>query len=106
MHQKSVLDVAWLPRGHAYIFLPPYSPQLNPIEEAFSAVKNEVRKGLARRLPDICATDHLPWGQKSHVRAQILRQALCDFLGVVTPVKAHGWYNHIQGTWCEVFFLQ
>ena len=34
--------------GADLLFLPPYSPDLNPIEEAFSKVKNIVRKAQAR----------------------------------------------------------
>jgi transposase len=32
------------------VFLPPYSPDLNPIEEAFSKVKSLIRKAKARTL--------------------------------------------------------
>jgi transposase len=35
-------------RGATLLFLPPYSPDLNPIEEAFSKVKNTLRKVQAR----------------------------------------------------------
>ena len=35
-------------RGCELLFLPPYSPDLNPIEEAFSKVKNILRKFAAR----------------------------------------------------------
>ena len=35
-------------RGCELLFLPPYSPDLNPIEEAFSKVKNILRKLAAR----------------------------------------------------------
>jgi len=35
-------------RGADLLFLPPYSPDLNPIEEAFSKVKGIVRKAGAR----------------------------------------------------------
>ena len=33
-----------------YLFLPPYSPELNPIEEAFSKVKGLVKKNKPRTL--------------------------------------------------------
>jgi transposase len=35
-------------RGADLLFLPSYSPDLNPIEEAFSKIKNIVRKAAAR----------------------------------------------------------
>jgi transposase len=35
-------------RGCKLIYLPPYSPDLNPIEEAFSKIKNLLRKAEAR----------------------------------------------------------
>ena len=35
-------------RGATLLFLPPYSPDLNPIEEVFSKVKNTLRKVQAR----------------------------------------------------------
>jgi transposase len=35
-------------RGATLLFLPPYSPDLNPIEEAFSKVKSTLRKVQAR----------------------------------------------------------
>lgn len=39
-----------------YLFLPPYSPELNPIEEAFSKIKRIIKKHKARtvdRLKDV-----------------------------------------------------
>jgi len=35
-------------RGCELLFLPPYSPDLNPIEEAFSKVKGLLRRAGAR----------------------------------------------------------
>jgi transposase len=34
--------------GASLLYLPPYSPEFNPIEEAFSKIKNLVRKAGAR----------------------------------------------------------
>ena len=34
-------------------FLPPYSPDFNPIELAFSKIKTSLRKAAARSLPDL-----------------------------------------------------
>ena len=35
-------------RGAELLYLPPYSPDLNPIEEAFAKIKNLLRKAEAR----------------------------------------------------------
>lgn len=49
-------------RGAWFLFLPPYSPDLNPIEMAFSKLKAHLRKAAARTfdalwaaLGDICS---------------------------------------------------
>jgi len=62
-------------QGCELLYLPPYSPDLNPIEEAFSKVKGILRKAGART-----------------------REALIEALGVaisaVTPGDAHGYFEH------------
>jgi transposase len=35
-------------RGYELMYLPPYSPDLNPIEEAFGKIKGLMRKAQAR----------------------------------------------------------
>lgn len=48
---KEVLDAS----GIRYLYLPPYSPDLNPIEKMWSKIKAYLRKGKVRmvsRLPD------------------------------------------------------
>lgn len=62
-------------RGADLVFLPPYSPDLNPIEEAFSKVKNAVRKAGAR------------------TRGR-LDEAVGEALSAVTPEDAAGWFAH------------
>ncbi|EHP90470.1 transposase, partial [Methylorubrum extorquens] len=34
-------------------YLPPYSPDLNPIEQIFAKLKGHLRKAAARTLPDL-----------------------------------------------------
>ena len=55
-------------RGADLVFMPSYSPDLNPIEEAFSKIKALVRKAGAR-----------------------VREALGRALATVTPEDAAGW---------------
>jgi transposase len=40
-------------RGAWFLFLPPYSPDLNPIEMAFSKLKAHLRKMKARTIDDL-----------------------------------------------------
>lgn len=42
--------------GAWFLFLPPYSPDLNPIEMAFSKLKGLVRKAAARTYDDLWRT--------------------------------------------------
>ncbi|NJN48347.1 MAG: IS630 family transposase, partial [Candidatus Competibacteraceae bacterium] len=36
-----------------YLYLPPYSPELNPIEEMFSKIKHFIKKHKPRTLSDL-----------------------------------------------------
>jgi transposase len=62
-------------RGADLVFLPSYSPELNPIEEAFSKIKHLVRKEGAR------------------VR-EALVEAIGRALAAVTAEDAAGWFAH------------
>jgi len=66
-------------RGADLVFLPSYSPDMNPIEEAFSKIKHLVRKAGAR-----------------------VREALVEVIGraltAVTIEDAAGWFAH-AGYW-------
>ena len=62
-------------RGCELWFLPPYSPDLNPIEEAFSKVKTHLRKAMARTR-------------------EALVEAMGEALTSVKPRDARGWFVH------------
>ena len=66
-------------RGADLLFLPSYSPDLNPIEEAFGKIKALVRKEGAR------------------VRESLV-EAIGRALAAVTPEDAAGWFAH-AGYW-------
>jgi transposase len=54
--------------GARLIFLPPYSPDLNPIENAFAKLKAHVRKSAARTLHALerAAANALPQFKPDH----------------------------------------
>ena len=54
---KSARAIAFLrAQGNDLIFLPPYSPDLNPIEMAFSKLKTLIRKAAARTYQALWST--------------------------------------------------
>ncbi len=61
--------------GAELVFLPSYSPDLNPIEEAFSKMK-----GIARKV-----------GARTR---EALEEAIAVALSTVTPEDAAGWFKH------------
>jgi transposase len=61
--------------GAEVLFLPPYSPDFSPIEEAFSKVK-----GILRRV-----------GARTH---EALVEATGRALGAVSREDAMGWFGH------------
>jgi len=68
------------------VYLPAYSPDLSPIEEAFSKIKGMVRKAEARTR-------------------EALVEAIGMALSVVTARDAHGFFEHcgyripVQSLW-------
>lgn len=71
--------------GAELVFLPPYSPDLSPIEEAFSKMKNALRKA----------------GARTH---EALLGAMAEALSSITPADAAGWFVHC-GYEVEVRYL-
>ena len=62
-------------RGCELVYLPAYSPDYNPIEEAFSKVKNLLRKAAARTR-------------------EALVEAMGTALSAVTAADARGYFEH------------
>src|SRR5215218_2572487 len=62
-------------RGCELIYLPPYSPDLNPIEEAFAKIKTLLRRVEARTR-------------------EALIEAIGRALGAVSAMDAHGFFKH------------
>jgi transposase len=52
-HKSLIAEQAIKDRGAWMLFLPPYSPDLNPIEMAFSKLKAHLRKRAARTIEDL-----------------------------------------------------
>jgi transposase len=72
-------------RGAELVFLPSYSSDLNPIEQAFSKIKNILRK----------------FGGRTH---EALLEAMEEALSEVSAADAAGWFEHC-GYQVEVQYL-
>jgi transposase len=66
-------------RGCKLLYLPPYSPDLNPIEEAFAKIKGLLRKAGARTREALI---------------EALIEAMGRALEAVTAKDAHGFFEH------------
>lgn len=53
VHKSAKAAACLKERGAWFLFLPPYSPDLNPIEMAFSKLKALLRKAAARNFDDL-----------------------------------------------------
>lgn len=62
-------------RGAELLFLPSYSPDFSPIEEAFSKLKSSLRREKARTKG-------------------VLVEAMGRALDAVTPEDVRGWFGH------------
>lgn len=58
-------------RGARVLYLPPYSPDLNPIEKAWAKLKQLIRSAKARLIDALhqAVADHLPAIQSHHAKA-------------------------------------
>lgn len=61
--------------GGRLLYLPPYSPEYNPIEQCWSKLKALLRKAAART-------------------SEALDAAITEAIGAVTSVDARGWFGH------------
>ena len=74
-HKVSGVEEAIHSVGARVLYLPPYSPDLNPIEMVFSKLKTLLRKAKLRSVTDL-------WNKLGE---------LCDFF---SPQECHNYFNH------------
>ena len=74
-HRASRIEQVAESRGARVLWLPPYSPDFNPIEQCWSKIKAYLR------------------GAKARTREE-LDQALVAALGLVTKADIRGWFKH------------
>jgi len=75
VHKSKVAKSQIVARGARLEFLPPYSPDFNPIEQCWAKVKSVLRKMKARNLDE-------------------LLEALCIAFESITPEDMRAWFSH------------
>jgi transposase len=75
VHKSEAVQCAIQARGACLEFLPPYSPDFNPIELCWAKVKTVLRKLKARTVDE-------------------LLEALCQAFESITPQDMHAWFAH------------
>ena len=76
IHKKNELETICSQNGITLLFLPPYSPYLNPIERCFSKLKSHVKKWLCGNNKRMLATAEMDFGQKGAARSRLLEEAI------------------------------
>ncbi len=74
-HQAAAVREAFDQAGLGYRYLPSYSPDMNPIEQAWSKLKAHLRAKAARSR-------------------EALDRAIPDALRTVDPADARAWFRH------------
>jgi transposase len=75
-HRGSIVRERIEAAGATLLYLPPYSPDLNPIEEMWSKVKQHLRSAAPRTHDELV-------------------DAMGDALRTINPSDAHGYFSHI-----------
>lgn len=74
-HKNSAIRDAIRAKGARLLFLPPYSPDLNPIEQTFSKIKHWMRITQARSVDTV-------------------HNALADIINSITPQECNNYFRN------------
>ena len=80
IHRVEGVSEVLAERGAKAIYLPAYSPELNPIEMTWAWIKKQIRDFPRRRMAELAQVIAERWGQ-------------------VTPALCRGWLKHAGYTW-------
>ena len=89
---RAHFDVPNPSENHVCVHLPPYSPQLNPIELAFSTFKASIKQRLAQVQDDF--VNPPPGVNLTQHRRRMLTGIAVEALPVITPEMCANFYNH------------
>jgi len=81
------LNVSTPTANHHIVYLPPYSPFLNAIEEAFSSVKSSMKSELQKGMHEIVSMN-------TKEKTTFLIEKIVQSLQVITTDKCESWIQH------------
>lgn len=80
-HKMKIISDTVESVGANVLYLPPYSPDLNPIETVFSQVKSDLKKLKARSVVDLCDAITFAFNSITSEQAQNhFRNCFCSLL--------------------------
>lgn len=80
--------------NHHIMYLPPYTPEFNPIEMAFSCIKQNIKKILAERQVEFLRQASAQQVNVSVVRRQKLEEIVNNSMAEATIQKVDSWCRH------------
>lgn len=94
IHHSQALVALVEAAGCLLLYLPPYSPDLNPIEESFSTCESHVSYGAYNITDTVSVKAYLRrWGSQLRLDEDPYGVIL-EAAGCITPAMAHGWFKH------------
>lgn len=103
IHRKNELVNICNAANIQLLFLPPYSPYLNPIERCFSQIKSYVKEWLQNNNQRLIDTINLPFGQKGAKRFEMLMEAINYAIPQVTSANVQNYLNYSQRFYPQIF---
>ena len=106
IHRKQELLQYCQDANITLLFLPPYSPYLNPIERCFSQIKAHIKKWLQQNNQRIIDTAYLQFGRKGAIRFQLLTEALGYSIPFITSINIQNYLNYSQKFYSLIFQMR
>lgn len=106
IHKKDELTEICINNNILLLFLPPYSPYLNPIERCFSKVKSYVKKWLSINNDRLIATSRLEFGQKGSIRSRLLEEAINFAISQITENDVRNFLEYSRKYYPQIFRME
>jgi transposase len=105
-HSKAEVVMAEYP-GASLLRLAPYSPMLNPIESAWSAIKSQMKRKEAESINELLAGNLNNNGlTQTEWRLRYVESLIDEARNTVTPLMCMKFVNHTQTYYADALSLK